>query len=140
MFLQIKYVGQKWFLLEGVESVILMMDVVIDQCVEYGFDEVVIGMLYWGWFNVLVNIVGKLYLQIFIEFEGNLNLLQVYGFGDVKYYLGVIGLYLQMFGDNDIQVLLIVNLLYLEVVDLVLEGLVWVKQDLFDYGSIDSDG
>ena len=103
-FLQTKYVGQKRFSLEGAESVIPMMDAAIDQCAEHGLDEVVIGMPHRGRLNVLANIVGKPYSQIFSEFEGNLNPSQAHGSGDVKYHLGATGVYLQMFGDNDIQV------------------------------------
>lgn len=139
-FLQTKYVGQKRFSLEGAESVIPMMDAAIDQCAEHGLDEVVIGMPHRGRLNVLANIVGKPYSQIFTEFEGNLNPSQAHGSGDVKYHLGATGLYLQMFGDNDIQVSLTGNPSHLEAVDPVLEGLVRAKQDLLDHGSIDSDG
>lgn len=139
-FLQTKYVGQKRFSLEGAESVIPMMDAAIDQCAEHGLDEVVIGMPHRGRLNVLANIVGKPYSQIFTEFEGNLNPSQAHGSGDVKYHLGATGLYLQMFGDNDIQVSLTANPSHLEAVDPVLEGLVRAKQDLLDHGSIDSDG
>jgi multifunctional 2-oxoglutarate metabolism enzyme len=133
-FLQTKYVGQKRFSLEGAESVIPMMDAAIDQCAEYGLDEVVIAMPHRGRLNVLANIVGKPYSQIFSEFEGNLNPAQAHGSGDVKYHLGATGLYLQMFGDNDIQVSLTANPSHLEAVDPVLEGLVRAKQDLLDKG------
>ena len=131
-FLQTKYVGQKRFSLEGAESVIPMMDAAIDQCAEHGLDEVVIGMPHRGRLNVLANIVGKPYSQIFSEFEGNLNPSQAHGSGDVKYHLGATGMYLQMFGDNDIQVSLTANPSHLEAVDPVLEGLVRAKQDLLD--------
>ncbi|MCV7196009.1 multifunctional oxoglutarate decarboxylase/oxoglutarate dehydrogenase thiamine pyrophosphate-binding subunit/dihydrolipoyllysine-residue succinyltransferase subunit [Mycobacterium angelicum] len=133
-FLQTKYVGQKRFSLEGAESVIPMMDAAIDQCAEHGLDEVVIGMPHRGRLNVLANIVGKPYSQIFSEFEGNLNPSQAHGSGDVKYHLGATGIYLQMFGDNDIQVSLTANPSHLEAVDPVLEGLVRAKQDLIDGG------
>ncbi len=139
-FLQTKYVGQKRFSLEGAESVIPMMDAAIDQCAEHGLDEVVIGMPHRGRLNVLANIVGKPYSQIFSEFEGNLNPSQAHGSGDVKYHLGATGVYLQMFGDNDIQVSLTANPSHLEAVDPVLEGLVRAKQDLLDHGDTDSDG
>ena len=133
-FLQTKYVGQKRFSLEGAESVIPMMDAAIDQCAEHGLDEVVIGMPHRGRLNVLANIVGKPYSQIFSEFEGNLNPSQAHGSGDVKYHLGATGVYIQMFGDNDIQVSLTANPSHLEAVDPVLEGLVRAKQDLLDKG------
>lgn len=131
-FLQTKYVGQKRFSLEGAETVIPMMDAVIDQCAEHALDEVVIGMPHRGRLNVLANIVGKPYSQIFTEFEGNLNPSQAHGSGDVKYHLGATGTYIQMFGDNDIQVSLTANPSHLEAVDPVLEGLVRAKQDLLD--------
>ncbi|BDY26221.1 Multifunctional 2-oxoglutarate metabolism enzyme [Mycolicibacterium mageritense] len=138
-FLQTKYVGQKRFSLEGAETVIPMMDAAIDQAAEHGLDEVVIGMPHRGRLNVLANIVGKPYSQIFTEFEGNLNPSQAHGSGDVKYHLGASGNYIQMFGDNDIQVSLTANPSHLEAVDPVLEGLVRAKQDLLDDGA-DAEG
>ncbi|MCU1643607.1 MAG: 2-oxoglutarate decarboxylase [Nocardia sp.] len=129
-FLATKYVGQKRFSLEGAESVIPMMDGVIDQCAEYALDEVVIGMPHRGRLNVLANIVGKPYSKIFTEFEGNMNPAATHGSGDVKYHLGARGTYIQMFGDNDIEVSLTANPSHLEAVDPVLEGLVRAKQDL----------
>ena len=133
-FLQTKYVGQKRFSLEGAETVIPMMDAAIDQAAEHGLDEVVIGMPHRGRLNVLANIVGKPYSQIFSEFEGNLNPSQAHGSGDVKYHLGANGTYIQMFGDNDIAVSLVANPSHLEAVDPVLEGIVRAKQDLLDKG------
>ena len=131
-FLQTKYVGQKRFSLEGAETVIPMMDAVLDQAAEHGLDEVVIGMPHRGRLNVLANIVGKPASQIFSEFEGNLNPTQAHGSGDVKYHLGATGNYLQMFGDNDIDVSLVANPSHLEAVDPVMEGIVRAKQDLVD--------
>ena len=86
-----------------------MMDAAIDQAAEHALDEVVIGMPHRGRLNVLANIVGKPYSQIFTEFEGNLNPSQAHGSGDVKYHLGATGTYIQMFGDNDIEVSLVAN-------------------------------
>jgi multifunctional 2-oxoglutarate metabolism enzyme len=137
-FLQTKYVGQKRFSLEGADAVIPMMDAAIDQCAEHGLDEVVVGMPHRGRLNVLANIVGKPYSQIFTEFEGNLNPAQAHGSGDVKYHLGATGVYIQMFGDNDIQVSLTANPSHLEAVDPVLEGLVRAKQDLLDKGDTEA--
>lgn len=140
-FLQTKYVGQKRFSLEGAEAVIPMMDSAIDQAAEHGLDEVVIGMPHRGRLNVLANIVGKPYSQIFSEFEGNLNPSFAHGSGDVKYHLGASGTYFQMFGDNDIEVSLTANPSHLEAVDPVLEGLVRAKQDVlnFENGIADDD-
>ena len=136
-FLQTKYVGQKRFSLEGAETVIPVMDAAIDQAAEHALDEVVVGMPHRGRLNVLANIVGKPYSQIFSEFEGNLNPSQAHGSGDVKYHLGAHGTYIQMFGDNDIEVSLTANPSHLEAVDPVLEGLVRAKQDLIDKGDIE---
>ncbi len=133
-FLQTKYVGQKRFSLEGAESVIPMMDAIIDQAAEHKLDEVVIGMPHRGRLNVLANIVGKPYSKIFTEFEGNMNPAAAHGSGDVKYHLGAEGTYIQMFGENDIKVSLTANPSHLEAVDPVLEGLVRAKQDLLDKG------
>ncbi|CAA0122547.1 Multifunctional 2-oxoglutarate metabolism enzyme [Mycolicibacterium vanbaalenii] len=133
-FLATKYVGQKRFSLEGAETVIPMMDAAIDQAAEHGLDEVVVGMPHRGRLNVLANIVGKPYSQIFTEFEGNLNPSQAHGSGDVKYHLGATGTYIQMFGENDIAVSLVANPSHLEAVDPVLEGIVRAKQDLLDTG------
>ncbi len=138
-FLQTKYVGQKRFSLEGAETVIPMMDAAIDQAAEHALDEVVIGMPHRGRLNVLANIVGKPYSQIFTEFEGNLNPSQAHGSGDVKYHLGAGGTYIQMFGENDISVSLVANPSHLEAVDPVLEGIVRAKQDLLDVGE-EADG
>jgi 2-oxoglutarate decarboxylase len=138
-FLQTKYVGQKRFSLEGAETVIPMMDAAIDQAAEHKLDEVVIGMPHRGRLNVLANIVGKPYSQIFSEFEGNLNPTQAHGSGDVKYHLGATGTYIQMFGDNDIEVSLSANPSHLEAVDPVLEGLVRAKQDLLSRAEGDSE-
>jgi len=138
-FLQTKYVGQKRFSLEGAETVIPMMDAVIDQCAEHGLDEVVIAMPHRGRLNVLANIVGKPYSQIFSEFEGNLNPSQAHGSGDVKYHLGASGKFIQMFGDNDIEVSLVANPSHLEAVDPVLEGLVRAKQDLIEENTAEDE-
>ena len=72
-FLQTKYVGQKRFSLEGGESLIPLLDEVLQASAEAGLDEVVIGMAHRGRLNVLANIVGKPYEKIFSEFEGHLD-------------------------------------------------------------------
>jgi multifunctional 2-oxoglutarate metabolism enzyme len=133
-FLQTKYVGQKRFSLEGGETVIPLMDAVLDKAAEYELDEVVIGMPHRGRLNVLANIVGKPISQIFREFEGNLDPGQAHGSGDVKYHLGAEGKYFRMFGDGETVVSLTANPSHLEAVDPVLEGIVRAKQDLLDKG------
>ncbi|MDK8510671.1 multifunctional oxoglutarate decarboxylase/oxoglutarate dehydrogenase thiamine pyrophosphate-binding subunit/dihydrolipoyllysine-residue succinyltransferase subunit [Corynebacterium bovis] len=129
-FLQTKYVGQKRFSLEGAESLIPMMDAAIDEAATLGHDEVVIGMPHRGRLNVLANIVGKPYAQIFTEFEGNMEPAAAGGSGDVKYHLGSKGHYMQMFGDNEIDVTLTANPSHLEAVNPVMEGLARAHEDL----------
>ncbi|BBG04371.1 MULTISPECIES: multifunctional oxoglutarate decarboxylase/oxoglutarate dehydrogenase thiamine pyrophosphate-binding subunit/dihydrolipoyllysine-residue succinyltransferase subunit [Pseudonocardia] len=133
-FLQTKYVGQKRFSLEGGETVIPLLDAVLDKSAENELDEVVIGMPHRGRLNVLANIVGKPISQIFREFEGNLDPGQAHGSGDVKYHLGAEGKYFRMFGDGETTVSLTANPSHLEAVDPVLEGIVRAKQDLLDKG------
>ncbi|MDN5857988.1 MAG: multifunctional oxoglutarate decarboxylase/oxoglutarate dehydrogenase thiamine pyrophosphate-binding subunit/dihydrolipoyllysine-residue succinyltransferase subunit, partial [Pseudonocardia sp.] len=133
-FLQTKYVGQKRFSLEGSETVIPLLDAVLDTAAAHELDEVVIGMPHRGRLNVLANIVGKPISQIFREFEGNLDPGQAHGSGDVKYHLGAEGKYFRMFGDGETVVSLASNPSHLEAVDPVLEGIVRAKQDLLDKG------
>jgi len=133
-FLQTKYVGQKRFSLEGGETVIALLDAVLDKASEHELDEVVIGMPHRGRLNVLANIVGKPISQIFREFEGNIDPGQAHGSGDVKYHLGAEGKYFRMFGDGETKVSLTANPSHLEAVDPVLEGITRAKQDLLDKG------
>jgi len=133
-FLQTKYVGQKRFSLEGGETVIPLLDAVLDSAAADEMDEVVMGMPHRGRLNVLANIVGKPISQIFREFEGNLDPGQAHGSGDVKYHLGAEGKYFRMFGDGETVVSLTANPSHLEAVDPVLEGIVRAKQDLLDQG------
>ncbi|MGV9879843.1 multifunctional oxoglutarate decarboxylase/oxoglutarate dehydrogenase thiamine pyrophosphate-binding subunit/dihydrolipoyllysine-residue succinyltransferase subunit [Streptomyces sp. NPDC003006] len=135
-FLQTKYVGQKRFSLEGGESVIPLLDAVIDSAAESRLDEVVIGMAHRGRLNVLANIVGKSYAQIFREFEGNLDPKSMHGSGDVKYHLGAEGTFTGLDGEQ-IKVSLAANPSHLEAVDPVLEGIVRAKQDIINKGGTD---
>src|ERR1700726_5091218 len=93
MFLQTKYVGQRRFSLEGAESLIPLLDAVLTEAADARLDEAVLGMAHRGRLNVLANIVGKSYAQIFQEFEGNLDPRSTHGSGDVKYHLGAVGTY-----------------------------------------------
>jgi len=133
-FLQTKYVGQKRFSLEGSETVIPLLDTVLDTAAAHDLDEVVIAMPHRGRLNVLANIVGKPVSQIFREFEGNLDPGQAHGSGDVKYHLGAEGKFFRMFGDGEVTVSLTSNPSHLEAVDPVLEGIVRAKQDILDKG------
>ncbi|WKD57871.1 2-oxoglutarate dehydrogenase E1/E2 component [Corynebacterium capitovis DSM 44611] len=128
-FLQTKYLGQKRFSLEGAETLIPLMDAVIDTAAGQGLDEVVIGMPHRGRLNVLFNIVGKPVATIFNEFEGNMQSAQQGGSGDVKYHLGFQGEHIQMFGDGEIKVSLAANPSHLEAVDPVMVGIARAKDD-----------
>jgi 2-oxoglutarate decarboxylase len=90
-FLHTKYIGHKRFSLEGVESLIPMLDRLLSDAAAAGVVEVVLGMAHRGRLNVLANILGKSYEKIFREFEGNVDPLSREGTGDVKYHLGASG-------------------------------------------------
>ncbi|WP_444662522.1 multifunctional oxoglutarate decarboxylase/oxoglutarate dehydrogenase thiamine pyrophosphate-binding subunit/dihydrolipoyllysine-residue succinyltransferase subunit [Cellulomonas sp. CW35] len=132
-FLQTKYVGQKRFSLEGGESVIPLLDAILSRAADSGLDEVAIGMAHRGRLNVLANIAGKSYAQIFSEFEGNQDPKSVQGSGDVKYHLGTEGVFTAESGATT-KVYLAANPSHLEAVDPVLEGIVRAKQDRIDLG------
>jgi 2-oxoglutarate decarboxylase len=132
-FLQTKYVGQKRFSLEGGESVIPLLDEVMTSAAEAGLDEVTIGMPHRGRLNVLANLAGKSYSQIFREFEGNQDPRSVQGSGDVKYHLGTEGEFTAPDGSKT-KVYLAANPSHLEAVNPVLEGITRAKQDRIDKG------
>ena len=127
-FLQTKFVGQKRFSLEGSESLIPALDEILQQAADSQLDEVAIGMAHRGRLNVLTNIAGKTYGQVFREFEGSLDLKSVQGSGDVKYHLGTEGIFTSGHG-SQIKVSLAANPSHLEAVNPVLEGIVRAKQD-----------
>ncbi|MEO7061021.1 MAG: multifunctional oxoglutarate decarboxylase/oxoglutarate dehydrogenase thiamine pyrophosphate-binding subunit/dihydrolipoyllysine-residue succinyltransferase subunit, partial [Lapillicoccus sp.] len=127
-FLQTKFVGQKRFSLEGGESVIALLDRILCRAAEEGMDEVCIGMPHRGRLNVLANIAGKSYGQIFREFEGQQDPKSVQGSGDVKYHLGTEGEFISEDGSQT-RIYLAANPSHLETVDPVLEGIVRAKQD-----------
>ena len=132
-FLQTKFVGQKRFSLEGGESLIPLLDAVISDAADDGLDEVAIGMAHRGRLNVLTNIAGKTYAQVFREFEGTQDPRSVQGSGDVKYHLGTEGTFTSDNGKQT-KVYLAANPSHLEAVDSVLEGIVRAKQDRLDQG------
>ena len=127
-FLQTKFVGQKRFSLEGGEAVIPLLDAMISSAADSGLDEVCIGMPHRGRLNVLANIAGKSYGQIFQEFEGNYHDNEVHGSGDVKYHLGTKGTFTAESGSTT-KIYLAANPSHLEAVNPVLEGIVRAKQD-----------
>jgi multifunctional 2-oxoglutarate metabolism enzyme len=133
-FLQTKFVGQKRFSLEGSETMIPLVDEICEASAEAELHEVCIGMAHRGRLNLLANIVGKTYDQIFREFEGNIDPRTVQGSGDVKYHLGADGVFLAENGER-INVSVAANPSHLEAVDPILEGIARAKQDVLDRGA-----
>jgi 2-oxoglutarate dehydrogenase E1 component len=128
-FLHTKYVGHKRFSLEGLESLIPMLDRVLSASVEARIAEVVLGTAHRGRLNVLANILGKSYEKIFREFEGNIDPLSREGTGDVKYHLGATGTYSSPAG-GQLHITLASNPSHLEAVDPVVEGMARALQDM----------
>jgi 2-oxoglutarate decarboxylase len=128
-FLHTRYVGQKRFGLEGAESTIVSLHTILDVAADQGTREAVIGMAHRGRLNVLANIVGKSYSDIFSEFEGNLDPESVQGSGDVKYHKGSRGVFKNPSGAT-IDVSMASNPSHLEAVSPVVQGIVRAKQDL----------
>ena len=127
-FLATKYVGTKRFGLEGAESAIPILDTILSSAADDGLHGSVLGMAHRGRLNVLANIVGKSYEQIFKEFEGVVAPDSVQGSGDVKYHLGATGKYQSQAGQT-IAVELAANPSHLETVDPVVLGIVRARQD-----------
>ena len=127
-FLGKRYIGQKRFGIDGAESAIPLIDGILEAAADAQLDEAVIGMAHRGRLNVLVNIVGKSYDQIFREFEGSIDPEAIQGSGDVKYHLGQHGEFHSRSGST-LPVELAANPSHLEAVDPVVEGMVRAKQD-----------
>ena len=126
-FLHTKYVGHKRFSLEGGETLIPLLDRILNDAALTGLREVVIGMSHRGRLNVLANTVGKPLAQIFAEFEGT-DPSSYQGSGDVKYHLGATGTHVGETGET-ITVTVAPNPSHLEFVNPVVEGMVRAKQD-----------
>ena len=127
-FLHTKYVGNKRFSLEGADTLIPALAEVIERAAERGVERVVIGMAHRGRLNVLANILGKSYEQIFREFEAVLLPLSTEGSGDVKYHLGQRGVF-QTAGGKSVEIYLCANPSHLEAVDPVVCGMTRGYQD-----------
>ena len=125
-YLHTRYVGQKRFSLEGGESLIPMLDDLIQQGGASGVREIVIGMAHRGRINVLVNILGKSPEELFEEFEGNYDLDELKGSGDVKYHKGF-SADMKTPGGN-VHIALAFNPSHLEIVNPVVEGSVRARQ------------
>lgn len=128
-FLHTKYIGQKRFSLEGGETTIAALDAIINTAADHNVQEVVIGMAHRGRLNVLANIMGKTYEQIFSEFEGTGKLDQTMGSGDVKYHMGY-GSEVQTLNNKTIHLKLMPNPSHLEAVNPVVVGFARAKADV----------
>ncbi len=134
-FLATRYVGQKRFGLEGTESVIPVLDELLNEAAEAHLERAVLGMPHRGRLNVLVNIMGKTYEQLFTEFDGKVSDSAIQGSGDVKYHLGFDGVHISSRTAEEIQISLAANPSHLEAVDPVVEGMVRAYMDDSDHGN-----
>ncbi|MBO9699002.1 MAG: 2-oxoglutarate dehydrogenase E1 component [Sporocytophaga sp.] len=137
-FLHTKYIGQKRFSLEGGETTIPALDVLISKSAEHGVEEVVIGMAHRGRLNVLANIMNKTYEHIFNEFEGTAVPDLTMGDGDVKYHMGYSS-EITTVNNKKVYLKLAPNPSHLEAVDPVVLGYVRAKADRlykYDYKKI----
>jgi 2-oxoglutarate dehydrogenase E1 component len=131
-FLGTKWIGQKRFGIEGGESLIPILDAILELAADDELDGAIMGMPHRGRLNVLATIVGKNYDQVFKEFEGTLDPSAVQGSGDVKYHLGQAGKFQSRAG-NSISVELAANPSHLEAVDPVVTGMVRAHQDQINH-------
>ncbi len=128
-FLHTKYIGQKRFSLEGGETTIAALDAIINTAADHDVQEVAIGMAHRGRLNILANIMGKTYEQIFSEFEGTAKVDQTMGSGDVKYHMGY-GSEVQTSSNKTIHLKLLPNPSHLEAVNPVVVGFARAKADV----------
>jgi len=127
-FLHTRFVGHKRFSLEGSETVIPVLDALLNHAADAGITRVVLGMAHRGRLNVLAHILGKSLQRIFSEFEGHLDPQSTLGSGDVKYHLGATATYATASGKT-VDVELASNPSHLEAVDPVVEGMSRARQD-----------
>ncbi|MBK9099506.1 MAG: multifunctional oxoglutarate decarboxylase/oxoglutarate dehydrogenase thiamine pyrophosphate-binding subunit/dihydrolipoyllysine-residue succinyltransferase subunit [bacterium] len=126
-FIHSKFVGHKRFSLEGSETLIPLIDLILSESADHNIKEVVMGMAHRGRLNVLANVIGKSYESIFVEFEDIRDPDSIGGSGDVKYHLGATGNY-KTLGGKSITVSVAANPSHLEWVNPVVEGMVRAKQ------------
>src|SRR6201996_1096799 len=126
-YLHTKYVGQKRFSLEGADSLIPLLDELVQQEGRAGIEETVIGMAHRGRLNVLVNLLGKSPKDLFSEFEGQYDLQKLRGSGDVKYHKGFSADLKTPSGN--VHVALAFNPSHLEIVNPVVEGSARARQE-----------
>ncbi|MEO8050199.1 MAG: multifunctional oxoglutarate decarboxylase/oxoglutarate dehydrogenase thiamine pyrophosphate-binding subunit/dihydrolipoyllysine-residue succinyltransferase subunit [Acidobacteriota bacterium] len=127
-FLENRFKGHKRFSLEGGESVIAVVDEILDRATAGNVDECIIGMAHRGRLTVLANVIGKGIAEVFSEFEEDISEESFGGAGDVKYHLGASNRR-QLPGGRAIRVSVAPNPSHLEAVNPVVEGIVRPKQD-----------
>jgi len=128
-FLHTKYLGQKRFSLEGTETIIPLLDRLIEDAGDRGVEDITLGMAHRGRLNVLANVIGKFCERIFASFEGSIHPSFPADEGDVKYHQGAVGERLTASG-RKVSLTLSPNPSHLEAVDPVVEGMVRAKQDV----------
>lgn len=126
-FVHTRFIGHKRFSIEGSETLIPVLDFILNSVGETEIQEIVMGMAHRGRLNVLVNIIGKSYESILSEFEDIVDQNSIEGSGDVKYHLGAVGNYKTASG-KIITINLASNPSHLEWVNPVVEGIVRAKQ------------
>lgn len=126
-FIHNKFIGHKRFSLEGSETLIPVLDLLLNEASDDEIEEIVLGMAHRGRLNVLANVIGKSYESIFSEFEDIQDPNSIEGSGDVKYHLGATGKYKTRNGKS-ITVSVASNPSHLEWVNPVVEGIVRAKQ------------
>jgi 2-oxoglutarate dehydrogenase E1 component len=131
-FLHTKYLGQKRFSLEGCETIIPLLDRLIDGAAARGVENITFGMAHRGRLNVLANVIGNLCERIFAAFEGSVHPEFPADEGDVKYHQGATGERVLSDG-RKVQLSLSPNPSHLEAVDPVVEGMVRATQDTMQY-------
>ena len=127
-FLHTRFVGHKRFSLEGGETLIPVLDALLQRGAEQGVDQAVLGMAHRGRLNVLAHVLGKPLTRIFGEFEGYLDPDMTQGSGDVKYHLGAVADYPTLSG-KQVRLELACNPSHLEAVDPVVEGMARARQE-----------
>ncbi|MGE3171297.1 MAG: multifunctional oxoglutarate decarboxylase/oxoglutarate dehydrogenase thiamine pyrophosphate-binding subunit/dihydrolipoyllysine-residue succinyltransferase subunit [Planctomycetota bacterium] len=133
-FLHTRFVGHKRFSLEGGETLIPVLDALLEHGAERGVTRAVLGMAHRGRLNVLAHVMQKPLTRIFTEFEGHLDPEMTQGSGDVKYHLGATATHTTT-GGHEIELELACNPSHLEAVDPVVEGMARARQEQLPRGA-----
>lgn len=128
-FLAVKYLGQKRFSIEGTETLVALLDQLIEGAAERGISDITIGMSHRGRLNVIANVIGRFCERIFTSFEGSIHPNFPHDQGDVKYHQGASGVRETAAG-KEVALTVVPNPSHLEFVNPVVEGMVRAKQDL----------